>query len=114
MDISNTNPVSGTSYIPPFPQSARQPQADSTAGGSADGSSTDIQAQYEAAIHQAAASFKDSYPLSDQTFTIYKDVTGQYITRYVSLLDGTITYVPEPVLVRQASSGGSPSVSIDV
>ncbi len=35
-------------------------------------------------------------PLGDRRFTIFKDSNGQYITRYTSLKDGRITYVPEP------------------
>ncbi len=43
----------------------------------------------------------DPYPVSDKSFTIYKDATGQYITRYTSLRDGRVTYVPEPQALRQ-------------
>lgn len=51
----------------------------------------------EAAVRQAAQGFfKDVYAVSDQTFTIYKDMSGQYITRYTSLRDGKVTYIPEP------------------
>lgn len=63
-----------------------------------------IQAQYEQAARQAALSFKNSYPLGDQSFSIFKDATGQYITRYVSLIDGSITYVPQPTLVKPDST----------
>ena len=49
----------------------------------------------------SAAAARDLYPLGDKSFTIYKDKSGQYITRYVSLRDGTVTYYPEPQLVQQ-------------
>jgi hypothetical protein len=55
------------------------------------------------ALSQQAA---DNYVLGDQEFTIFKDVTGQYITRFTSLRDGKVTYFPEPVLYKAASSGG--------
>ena len=61
-------------------------------------------AQYEAAIQQAALSFKNTYAVSDTKFTIFKDATGQYITRYTSLRDGSITYIPQPVLLRQVQA----------
>jgi hypothetical protein len=51
----------------------------------------------EAAVYRAAESFfKDVYAVSDTTFTIFKDTSGQYITRYTSLRDGKVTYIPEP------------------
>lgn len=49
------------------------------------------------AVYRAAQSFfKDVYAVSDTTFTIFKDSSGQYITRYTSLRDGKVTYIPEP------------------
>lgn len=41
-----------------------------------------------------------AYAVSDKTFSLFKDASGQVITRYVSLLDGSITYTPEPTYVR--------------
>jgi hypothetical protein len=41
----------------------------------------------------------DPYVVSDRTFTIFKDATGQYVVRYRSLRDGKITYVPEPAIL---------------
>ena len=55
--------------------------------------------RYEA-IRQAAQHIANSYVVSDKTFTIFKDVTGQYITRFTSLRDGRVTYIPEPQLLR--------------
>jgi hypothetical protein len=49
------------------------------------------------ALTQAAFQYQaDPFVVSDRTFTIYKDATGQYIVRYRSLRDGKITYIPEP------------------
>jgi len=42
----------------------------------------------------------DPYPVSDRSFTIYKDTSGQYITRYTSLRDGRVTYIPEQRLLQ--------------
>lgn len=55
------------------------------------------------ALRQAFAS---SYVVSDKSFTIYKDMTGQYITRFTNLKDGTVTYVPEPEILRHLSQKG--------
>lgn len=50
--------------------------------------------------------FKNVYAVNDQTVTIYKDMSGQYITRYKNLRDGTMTYVPEPEILRNINAGG--------
>lgn len=48
--------------------------------------------------------FKDVYAVSDSTFTIFKDSSGQYITRYTSLRDGKVTYIPEPQMLQYMES----------
>ena len=50
----------------------------------------------------AQTMFKDVYAVSDTTFTIFKDATGQYITRFHSLRDGKVTYIPEPRMLQYA------------
>ncbi len=51
-------------------------------------------------VVKAASSFKNVYAVSDTTFTIFKDSTGQFVTRFTSLKDGAVTYVPEPDIAR--------------
>lgn len=52
------------------------------------------------AVQRAAESFfSDFFAVSDTTFSIYKDTSGQYITRFTSLRDGRVTYIPEPDLL---------------
>lgn len=63
--------------------------------------------QRMAAIRQAVAGlFKESFAVSDQSFTIFKDASGQFITRFTSLRDGSVTYVPEPQVVKHLESLG--------
>lgn len=52
--------------------------------------------RYERVAAAAKNFVGNLYPVGDKTFTIYKDATGQYITRYKSLRDGRVTYIPEP------------------
>jgi hypothetical protein len=41
------------------------------------------------------------FAVSDNRFTIFKDAkTGQFITRFTSLRDGAVTYVPEPNILK--------------
>ena len=58
-------------------------------------------------VQKAAQAVANIYVLGDQSITIFKDATGQYITRYTSLRgDGKVTYIPEPSLPK-LSDGGS-------
>jgi hypothetical protein len=63
---------------------------------------------YEQVIQKAS----DQYAISDQTFTIFKDSDGKYITRYTSLRDGTVTYVPEATIVKNLPSSEKQKISI--
>lgn len=58
--------------------------------------------RYEQVVQAARSAFRDFYPVGDKTFTIFKDASGQYITRYRSLRDGRVTYIPEERLLRAA------------
>ncbi len=66
-----------------------------------DASASPEQRRYER-VAQAASRLAggDPFPISDQRFTIYKDSSGQYITRYTSLRDGRVTYIPEQRLLQ--------------
>ncbi len=44
--------------------------------------------------------FKETFAVRDNRFTIFKDTSGQIITRFTSLRDGSVTYVPEPEILR--------------
>lgn len=52
------------------------------------------------AVQRLSQQMVDPFVVSDRTFTIFKDATGQYITRFTSLRDGKVTYIPEPNLFR--------------
>jgi hypothetical protein len=54
----------------------------------------------EQVVFAAKSLFRDVYAVSDKNFTIFKDASGQYITRYTSLRDGRVTYIPEPKLMQ--------------
>lgn len=55
------------------------------------------------AVRQA---FADVYAVSDTSFTIYKDSKGEYVTRVRSLRDGSVSYYPEPEMLRKLHSVG--------
>lgn len=66
------------------------------------------EAKRVARLRQAA----DTFVLGDQRFSFYKDSSGQYITRYTSLRDGKVTYIPEPNLLAMHSS--EPNLSLQI
>ena len=76
---------------------------------------TVIEPQRQAAVQRAAQQLANVYVVSDLRFTIFKDSTGQYITRFTSLRDGKVTYIPEPSLLAQAGghSGGASLLQIE-
>lgn len=57
------------------------------------------------AVLRAAEQVANVFVIGDRTFSLFKDATGQYITRFTSLRDGKVTYVPEPTLFNKL--GGS-------
>lgn len=83
--------------------------------GSIDQKLAQLDAKRLERLNQAA----NSFALGDQRFTIYKDTTGQFITRFTSLRDGKVTYLPEPTLTTWLSQSGRgtaelSNVSLDV
>jgi hypothetical protein len=109
---ANTNQVPASYQPQPVQQTQVVANASNNNAGDPDAAADSLQAQYLQALQQAALSFKNSYPLGNQEFSIFKDATGQYITRYVSLIDGSITYVPQPVLVRHTTSAIPALISV--
>ena len=48
------------------------------------------------AVLSGAKSAASIFAVSDMKFTIFKDSSGQFITRFTSLRDGSVKYLPEP------------------
>jgi len=57
--------------------------------------------RYEA-VRLAAEALKNTYAVSDVRFTIFKDVAGDYVTRFTSLRDGSVKYYPQKSLFELA------------
>lgn len=65
------------------------------------------------AVARASEQLANVYVIGDRTFSLFKDSTGQYITRFTSLRDGRVTYVPEPTLFNKlGGSSASPLLKI--
>ncbi len=62
------------------------------------------EAKFDQIALAASTVFEEIYPVNDKSFTIFKDSSGQYITRYTSLRDGRVTYIPEPQMLRMFES----------
>ena len=60
-----------------------------------------------ARVREAAKTyFKDVFVVNDTTFSIFKDSSGQYITRFTNLRDGSVTYIPEVEILQYMESKG--------
>lgn len=86
-------------------------------------SDVDVPVQYDAQVAEAKrtqalmqAARNVPQPLGTQTFTMFKDVTGQIVTRYFDRNTGKATYIPEPQLLRMAnnSAGSQGLVNIKI
>lgn len=63
--------------------------------------STSFKSDEERYVEVKAASqavLTNPYPVSDKRFTIFKDLAGDYVTRFTSLVDGSVQYFPEKTL----------------
>jgi len=72
----------------------------------AGGSEANFDAQIVEAKRQdvlVSAARSAPQPLGSQAFTIYKDMTGQFVTRFRDTNSGKVTYIPEPQLLRLAN-----------
>lgn len=70
------------------------------------------------ALRQALSAVlpKFFYPVTDVRFTIFKDSSGQYITKFTNIISGEVSQIPEPDLLNMlggglASSGGYQTVA---
>jgi hypothetical protein len=54
-------------------------------------------------VKLASRQLADPFVLGDSRFTIYKDTSGQYVTRLTNLRDGKVTYFPEPELLKRSA-----------
>lgn len=78
-----------------------------------DGANFDVQIAEQKrfeAVRRRSQDIANVFIVSDRRFTIFKDTTGQYITRFTSLRDGRVTYIPEPQLFKLGGSGAEAAI----
>lgn len=64
------------------------------------------EARFENMKRASTLMFKDVYAVRDNKFAIYKDSTGQFVTRFTNLRDGSVSYIPEPDMMQYLESRG--------
>lgn len=94
---------SNASSVSSDPQPAPVQRAEPVAKVELTGSDEQRLAAVRVALTQA---LKNTYAVSDTSVSLFKDSSGQLITRFTSLRDGTVTYMPEPDLVKHLSYAG--------
>lgn len=55
-------------------------------------------------VVKGARAYQGTVGASGMTFTIFKDSSGQFITRFTNKDTGAVTYVPEPNVLKFAES----------
>lgn len=58
-------------------------------------------------VIRTAEQLANVFVLGENSVALFKDSTGQLITRYTNQRDGKVTYVPEPTLFNKLGGGGS-------
>lgn len=113
--------------VPMMPRSQGTPIPVKTQGGDATilssgkvrGSGDDVAIKIASAEQahqqtlQRTTAIANPYVVGDQSVTFYKDATGQYVTRFKSLRDGTVTYIPKPTLPAGFGSASRPRLILD-
>lgn len=102
MDILNITPqVGGSIYqgaTPAIAKPVMQPPAPEIKVEQVKVPSTAEQARYEEVLKAAQAIQSNYFVVSDTRFTIFKDIAGDYVTRFTSLKDGSVKYYPQKSL----------------
>lgn len=77
-----------------------------------DAQASQLEEQRVQALKQAVTAVlpKFFYPVSDVRFTIFKDLSGQLVTKFTSLVTGETSQIPEPELL-QFHGGSAPRVT---
>jgi hypothetical protein len=117
-DLGITSPpivIKPVISVPSSASMAQKPEASFLPIGAGGAESFDInfaEQQHFQAVQRVSQKVADIFVVSDRTFTIFKDVSGQYVTRFTSLRDGKVTYIPEPNLFRLGGESDSPVIKI--
>ena len=59
-----------------------------------------------AALRNGILRAKESFAVRDTSISLFKDAKGQVITRVTSLRDGSVSYYPEPEVVKRLADVG--------
>lgn len=62
--------------------------------------------RFSRVVETARRFASDFFAISDTRFTIFKDGSGQYITRFTNLRDGSVTFYPEPDMMALLGKRG--------
>ena len=96
----------GTPVVPAAPQ-VQQPDTTDTTQQQVGLDPQSAEQKRLEAVQKAAQDIANIYVVGDKRFTIFKDISGQYITRFTSLRDGSVTYIPEPQIFKMSGGSGS-------
>lgn len=64
-------------------------------------------------VVQGAHAFKNTLGASGMTFSIFKDSSGQFITRFTNKDTGAVTYIPEPNILKFSENTTSSLLAVE-
>lgn len=95
---------------PVLPAASRQPSLPVLGGGDSAFDAPGAEAARLDALRAAARNAPQ--PLGTQAVTMFKDQSGQVITRFRDTTSGKVTYIPEPDLLSMTRARAAQAVSL--
>jgi len=102
-------PLPKTRTVSPKTQEAQVPQ---DAPRTKTQESIEPQKAREIQVRKAATALQGLYPINSTRFTIFKDASGQFITRFTDMVDGSVKHIPEPELIRMYEKASGQQVNV--
>jgi hypothetical protein len=102
---------SAAAELPVLPKPSTAAQVAPTPSTQQQFDATADEKQYQV-IRRASEDLANFFVVGDSSVAIFKDATGQYVTRYTSLRDGKVTYIPQPKLMSLHASQNFDSASL--
>ena len=110
MDINNiiapvvNQPKPAPKADTPLPKPAASAPAVPAPAPKVDTVSKDLERARIERVQAALESIRNTYAVSDSRFTLFKDSTGDIVTKVTSLRDGSVSYFPEKTLYELAAA----------
>jgi hypothetical protein len=104
-------PVAVPTVQAAVPQSGNSNQGTPSDSDNATVDTQVLAARRAQAVQMKAENIANTHVLGDTEFAIFKDQSGQLITRFRNKVDGKVTYIPQPSLFTLGGSSTAEAAS---